>query len=46
MSHRQVAPYGTWKSPINADDFAAPGSVVLDQIADNVRWTTWAALSY
>ncbi|KAK6380710.1 hypothetical protein LTS17_004910 [Exophiala oligosperma] len=25
------APYGTWKSPINPEDFAATGSVVLDQ---------------
>lgn len=34
------APYGTWKSPITPDDFAATGSVVLDQPCVNVGDTS------
>ncbi|KAK5045022.1 hypothetical protein LTR84_010170 [Exophiala bonariae] len=32
---QQVAAYGTWESPIQPEDFAAAGSVVLDQIYVN-----------
>jgi hypothetical protein len=35
MSERQVAPYGTWKSPIVPEDFAN-GVVMLDQVYVNV----------
>ena len=35
MSHPQVAPYGTWKSPLSADVFAA-GIVSLEEVVVNV----------
>jgi len=35
MSKSQEAPYGTWKSPLAADTFAA-GAVSLDEVVVNV----------